>query len=156
MAKTTTKVKFDIDLKKLNSKIKNVENVFKESKCAMICGGAAETAAANLRQNFYVAPKPYWHTSRAGRMKLQPGTVQNAFYAIRTPEKEREGQVKYKVGVYNNAETGFLGNVAVLIEYGNYQFQGVNVWRPEIKAMKKRMLQKIDMELKKAQTEWNK
>ena len=153
---TLKKVKFEIDLKKLNSTIKNVEDIFKESKCVVICGGAAHIAAENLRQNFYVAPKPYWHISSAGRMKLQPGTVQKSFYAIRTPEKEREGQVKYKVGVFNNAETGFLGNVAVLIEYGNYQFQGVNIWRPEMKAMKKRMLQKIDMELKKAQTEWNK
>lgn len=150
------KIKLDFDINQLNKKFRQMQKVITPEKSDNILQTISNTAVASISTKFHKAADNYWHYFNKGMSKinLPPQTVAKAFYNIRTPEKEKDKQIKYKIAVYNNAETGYLGNVAVLLEYGFYNFKGVNVWRKELRKAKKTMKNKLEQEMKNANRAW--
>ena len=143
-------LKQDIKLKRF---LEQAAGSLKEDNINRILNTATTAAVGRIKNGFYTAPEQYWHyfNSNKSRVKLNAGTVANSFYTVRTPEKENEHQIKYKISVLNNAQTGYLGNVAVLLEYGFWNFSGVGVWRKNTKSLKTKIVQDLKNEMKKAQ-----
>ena len=152
----SSKIKLDFDINQLNKKFRQMQKVITPEKSDNILQTVSNTAVASISTKFYKATDNYWHYFNKGMSKinLPPQTVAKAFYNIRTPEKEKDKQIKYKIAVYNNAETGYLGNVAVLLEYGFYNFKGINVWRKELRKAKKTIANKLEQEMKNANRVW--
>lgn len=83
----------------------------------------------NVYRLAYVAPEPY---KRYG-VTYQPRTLAERSYSFMLP-KDETGKYTHicKISFYNNAETGWFGEVAVLWEYGSANTPAHPMMRPSM------------------------
>lgn len=127
------------------STVSKMKEVMKVSEIEKMIEKHSNQAARRISDGFYKAPKAYWHYFNSGKskVKLEAGTIGRNIYSVRTPEKEKDNEVKFKIGVKNNAETGWLGNVAVFIEYGTATMPKHPIFRKEFKATSKALKDEV-------------
>lgn len=93
----------------------------------------ARYARGEVYRLAYVAPAPY---VRYGKT-YQPKTLAKRSYAFTLPENETPKNVHIaKVSFYNNAATGWFGEVAVLWEYGSPKTPAHPMVRPAMELSK--------------------
>lgn len=112
----------------------------------------------NVRQKAYIAEDSYWHYWNNGQSKQRfaAGTLPKLLYSFTLPAWEtKSGEFVNKIAVENNNETGFFGNVAVLLEYGTINMPPHSFFRAGVKTapavMKKvveRHFKEIDRQVK--------
>lgn len=127
------------------STVSKMQEVMKMTEIEDMLKKHSNQAAERIGNGFYKAPEAYWHYFNKGisKVKLEAGTIGRNIYSVRTPEKEKENEVKFKIGVKNNAETGWLGNVAVFIEYGTATMPKHPIFRKEFKASSKALKDEV-------------
>lgn len=81
----------------------------------------------NVYRLAYVAPEPY---KRSG-VTYQPRTLAERSYSFLIPETGKYTHI-CKISFYNNAETGWFGEVAVLWEYGSAKTPAHPMMRPSM------------------------
>ena len=106
-----------------------------------------------VKNNAYQAEQAYMHYWNKGLTKEQfaEGTLEKLRYVFNLPMSETKGVYMNKIGVFNNNETGYMGNVAVLIEYGTDTMSAQPFFRNSIKAgrqvMKTAVKQEFDRQI---------
>ena len=113
-----------------------------------------EVASAVLRTaktNAYRAEQAYMHYWNNGLTKEQfaAGTLERLLYVFNLPMSETKGVYMNKVAVLNNNETGYMGNVAVLIEYGTDTMTAQPFFRNSIKAGRQVMKTAVKQEFER-------
>lgn len=104
------------DIKKMAAEIQKDLPNFAEKVVDEVASEVLHTAKTNA----YRAEQAYMHYWNRGLTKEQfaAGTLEKLLYSFPLPLNETKGVYTNKVAVLNNNETGYMGNIAVLIEYG--------------------------------------
>ena len=120
------------DIKKMTAEIQKDLPNFAESVVDEVSAEVLRTAKTNA----YSAEQAYMHYWNKGLTKEQfaAGTLEKLLYSFNLPMSETKGVYMNKVAVFNNNETGYMGNVAVLLEYGTSTMPAQPFFRNSMKA----------------------
>ena len=113
-----------------------------------------EVSAEVLRtakNNAYHAEQAYMHYWNRGFTKEQfaAGTLEKLLYSFTLPLNETKGVYTNKVAVLNNNDTGYMGNIAVLLEYGTDTMAAQPFFRNSIKAGRQVMKTAVKQEFER-------
>lgn len=88
------------------------------------------------RVKAHEAEQSYMHYWNGGLTKEEfaAGTLPKLLYSFTLPLNETSGVYTNKVAVLNNNETGYMGNIASLLEYGTETMPARPFFRAAIKA----------------------
>lgn len=120
------------DIKRMVAEIQKDLSHFAESVVDEVSAEVLRTA----KNNAYHAEQAYMHYWNKGLTKEQfaAGTLEKLLYVFNLPMSETKGVYMNKVAVFNNNETGYMGNIAVLLEYGTDTMASQPFFRNSIKA----------------------
>lgn len=120
------------DIKAMVGEIQKDLPNFAESVVDEVSAEVLRTAKTNA----YRAEQAYMHYWNKGLTKEQfaAGTLEKLLYSFNLPLSETKGVYMNKVAVFNNNETGYMGNIAVLLEYGTNTMPAQPFFRNSMKA----------------------
>lgn len=135
------------DIKRMAAEIQKDLPNFAEKVVNEVSAEVLRTA----KNNAYHAEQAYMHYWNKGLTKEQfaAGTLEKLLYSFTLPLNETKGVYTNKVAVLNNNETGYMGNVAVLIEYGTDTMTAQPFFRNSIKAGRQVMKTAVKQEFDK-------
>ena len=135
------------DIKRMAAEIQKDLPNFAEKVVDEVSAEVLRTA----KNNAYQAEQSYMHYWNNGLTKEQfaAGTLEKLLYVFNLPMSETKGVYMNKIGVFNNNETGYMGNVAVLIEYGTDTMTAQPFFRNSIKAGRQVMKTAVKQEFDK-------
>ena len=111
----------------------------------------SDSVLAQVKANTYRAENDYWHYWNGGLTKqlFSAGTMSDLLYQFTMPLNETNGVYTKKIALLNNNETGYMGNVAVLFEYGFYDRPPMPFFRPAVKIGQSKMRSAVKSNLQK-------
>lgn len=135
------------DIKRMTAEIQKDLPNFAESVVDEVSLEVLNTAKTNA----YRAEQAYMHYWNKGLTKEQfaAGTLEKLLYSFNLPMSETKGVYMNKVAVFNNNETGYMGNVAVLLEYGTNTMPAQPFFRNSMKAGRQVMKTAVKQEFER-------
>ena len=135
------------DIKEMVAAIQKDLPHFAESVVDEVSSEVLRTA----KNNAYQAEQAYMHYWNRGLTKEQfaSGTLERLLYVFNLPMSETKGVYMNKVAVFNNNETGYMGNVAVLLEYGTKTMPAQPFFRNSMKAGRQVMKNAVKQEFER-------
>ena len=115
----------------------------------------SDSVLAQIKANAYRAENDYWHYWNGGLTKqlFSAGTMSDLLYQFTMPLNETNGVYTKKIALLNNNETGYMGNVAALFEYGFYDRPPMPFFRPAVKMGQSKMRSAVKSNLQKTLNE---
>ncbi|MBO4577035.1 MAG: hypothetical protein J5680_08005 [Neisseriaceae bacterium] len=135
------------DIKKMTAEIQKALPHFADSVVDAVSAEVLRTA----KNNAYRAEQAYMHYWNKGLTKEQfaAGTLEKLLYSFTLPMSETKGVYMNKVAVFNNNETGYMGNIAMLLEYGTDTMPAQPFFRNSIKAGRQVMKTAVKQEFER-------
>ena len=135
------------DIKRMVAEIQQDLPHFAESVVDEVSAEVLRTA----KNNAYRAEQAYMHYWNKGLTKEQfaAGTLEKLLYSFNLPLRETKGVYMNKIAVFNNNDTGYMGNIAVLLEYGTNTMPAQPFFRNSMKAGRQVMKTAVKQEFER-------